>query len=107
MDAAAITERSSRLMETFRCTKYANTRVDRMSGGSRQKINLIIALLHRPDLLVLDEPYQGFDYETYQIFWDFTQGFCRDGGSVVVVSHMHTEKHRFDVMLDLAEGVLR
>ncbi|XVQ09500.1 ABC transporter ATP-binding protein [Spirillospora sp. CA-255316] len=98
--------RSERLMETFRCDKYARTRVDRMSGGSKQKINLIVALLHQPDVLVLDEPYQGFDYETYQIFWAYAERYCQEGGSVVVVSHMHTEKHRFTTMLKLADGTL-
>jgi ABC-2 type transport system ATP-binding protein len=106
MRRAEIAEHSAALMRTFRCEKYARTRVDRMSGGSKQKINLIIALLHRPDVLVLDEPYQGFDYETYQIFWSYTEEFCREGGSVIVVSHMHSEKHRFDAIHNLAEGVL-
>jgi ABC-2 type transport system ATP-binding protein len=98
--------RAARLMEYFRCDTYARTRIDRMSGGSRQKINLIVALLHQPDVLVLDEPYQGFDYETYQMFWSYAEWYRDQGRSVVVVSHMHTEKHRFTTMLKLAEGRL-
>jgi ABC-2 type transport system ATP-binding protein len=97
---------AQRLMAVFRCASYAGTRVDRLSGGTRQKVNLIAALLHSPDVLVLDEPYQGFDYETYLTFWDFTEEFRTSGGAVVVVSHMHSEKERFDAMLDLVDGRL-
>lgn len=61
-------------------------------------------MLHTPDVLILDEPYQGLDYETYLTFWNYAERFRGDGGSVVVVSHMHSEKDRFDAMLDLVEG---
>lgn len=107
MTPEQVAARSAELMETFGCTKYARTRVDRMSGGTRQKVNLIGALLPKPDLLILDEPYQGFDYETYTTFWDYTERFRADGGSVIVVSHMHSELSRFDAMLDLVDGRVR
>lgn len=101
-DAAAA--RASELMDTFGCAKFAGTRVDRLSGGTRQKVNLIGALLHAPRVLVLDEPYQGFDYDTYLRFWSYAEEFRSAGGSVLVVSHMHSEKDRFDAMLDLVDG---
>jgi ABC-2 type transport system ATP-binding protein len=96
--------RSAELMETFGCARFAGTRIDRLSGGTRQKVNLIGALLHTPDVLILDEPYQGLDYDTYLTFWRYAERFRHDGGSVVVVSHMHSEKDRFDAMLDLVDG---
>jgi ABC-2 type transport system ATP-binding protein len=96
--------RAAELMETFGCTRFAGTRIDRLSGGTRQKVNLIGALLHMPDVLILDEPYQGLDYDTYLTFWTYAERFRSDGGSVVVVSHMHSEKDRFDAMLDLVDG---
>jgi ABC-2 type transport system ATP-binding protein len=97
-------ERAAQLLERFNATRYATTRIDRLSGGTRQKVNLIGALLPTPEVLVLDEPYQGFDYETYLTFWDYAEQFRAEGGAVVVVSHMHAEKHRFDAMLRLTEG---
>lgn len=99
-----IAQKAAQLLETFNCTRYTSTRIDRLSGGTRQKVNLIGALLHTPDVLVLDEPYQGFDYDTYLTFWDYAEQFRTDGGAVVVVSHMHTEKDRFDAMLSLSDG---
>lgn len=98
--------RAGELMEHFGCARYAGERIDRLSGGTRQKINLIAALLADPDLLVLDEPYQGFDYETYLTFWDYADQARKAGRAVLVVSHMHTEKDRFDAMLVLRDGTV-
>lgn len=99
-------ERTGELLDLFGATKYADTRIDRLSGGTRQKVNLISALLHDPDLLLLDEPYQGLDYETYLTFWTYAEQFRDRGGSVVVVSHMHTEQYRFDRLLVLTGGAV-
>jgi ABC-2 type transport system ATP-binding protein len=99
--------RSMSLSEEFGCTTFAKTRVSQMSGGTRQKVNLIAALLHQPDVLFLDEPYQGLDYETYGQFWTHTEEARTLGRTVVVVSHMHTELDRFDALLDLRAGVIK
>jgi len=40
-----------------------------LSGGTRQKLNLTLALPHDPDVLLLEETYQDFDWETYLRFW--------------------------------------
>ena len=58
--------------------RYARTRADQLSGGTLAKLNLGLALLADPDLLLLDEPYAGFDWDTYQRFW----GLVADRASV-------------------------
>jgi ABC-2 type transport system ATP-binding protein len=107
MSGAAVTRRGAELMDRYGCRRFADVRVDNLSGGTRQKVNLIAAMLHDPDVLILDEPYQGFDYETYLTFWGHVEEFRQGGGSVVVVSHMHTEKHRFDRLVQVHDGALR
>lgn len=106
LDERTFHRRAAALMERYGCTRFAHRRIDRLSGGTRQKVNLIAALLHDPHVLVLDEPYQGFDYDTYLGFWRHVEQFRSAGGAVVVVSHMHTEKHRFDTLLRLRDGAL-
>ena len=87
-------DRGTRLMDRLRCDDHRRTQGAQLSGGTKQKLNLILSLLHDPELLILDEPYQGFDYDSYLAFWDLAGDMARDGRSVVVVSHlMHDMSH--------------
>lgn len=72
-----------------------------LSGGTQQKLNVVLSELNRPDLILLDEPYQGFDQESYIDFWN--QVFrWRDGGAgVLVVTHMLHDLERVDHVLEL------
>jgi ABC-type multidrug transport system ATPase subunit len=83
-----------------------------MSGGTRQKLNLTLALLSEPAVLLLDEPYQGFDRGTYVNFWDHCDKWRAQGKAVVVVTHMLAELNRVDRVVELPahparEGVHR
>ncbi|CAM5509937.1 ABC transporter ATP-binding protein OS=Streptomyces tendae OX=1932 GN=GUR47_36280 PE=4 SV=1 [Streptomyces tendae] len=82
------------------------TRVGELSGGTRQKLNLTLALMHDPPLLVLDEPYQGFDWDTHQRFWQLAGQLRGRGRSVVVVSHLLHDLQHFDVVHHLSAGRL-
>jgi ABC-type multidrug transport system ATPase subunit len=77
-----------------------------LSGGTRQKLNLTLALLHDPAVLLLDEPYQGFDWETYLRFWDLAARLRARGKAIVVITHLVFEQDRFDVLADLHGGLL-
>jgi ABC-2 type transport system ATP-binding protein len=78
-----------------------------MSGGTRQKLNLALALLADPDLLLLDEPYQGFDRGTYVNFWDHCDSWRAQGKAVVVVTHMLAELGRVDRVVELPAHEIR
>ena len=73
-----------------------------LSGGTRQKLNLALALLTDPAVLLLDEPYQGFDRGTYVNFWDHCERWRHEGKAVVVVTHMLAELSRADRVIELA-----
>ncbi|MEX2984098.1 ABC transporter ATP-binding protein [Streptomyces sp. C36] len=99
------TGRAEELIEELHFAEYRHTRVDDLSGGTRQKLNLTLALMHDPSVLLLDEPYQGFDWETYLRFWSLA-GRLRDSGRcVLVVSHLAWDAERLDVLHQLREGV--
>jgi ABC-2 type transport system ATP-binding protein len=80
-----------------------NTVVRDLSGGTRQKLNLALALLAEPDVVLLDEPYQGFDHGTYTNFWDLVQAWRGADRAVLVVTHMLTELWRTDRVVTLKE----
>ncbi|GAA3257841.1 ABC transporter ATP-binding protein [Streptomyces lavendulae subsp. grasserius] len=92
------------LLELLGCTEYRNERTGALSGGTRQKLNLVIAMMHDPPVLVLDEPYQGFDWQTYLRFWDLTQRLRERGTSLLVVSHLAHDADRFDEICELRDG---
>ncbi|MFI6689661.1 ABC transporter ATP-binding protein [Streptomyces sp. NPDC050485] len=102
----ASTERADELLETLGLERCRDQRVGVLSGGNRQKLNLTLALMHDPPLLVLDEPYQGFDWDTYLRFWEIVEGLRRAGRAVLVVSHLAHDVARFDAVGHLREGRL-
>jgi ABC-2 type transport system ATP-binding protein len=81
-------------------------RVAELSGGTRQKLNLALALVSDPQVLLLDEPYAGFDWETYLRFWDLAAELRARGRALLVVSHLLHETARVDRVLRLAGGRL-
>ena len=72
-----------------------------LSGGTRQKLNLVLGELHSPDLLLLDEPYQGFDQGTYLDFWQQVLSWRDAGKAVVVVTHMLHDLQHVNHVFDL------
>jgi len=78
-----------------------------LSGGTRQKLNLALALLGDPEVLLLDEPYQGFDRGAYVNFWDHVGGWSAAGRAIVVVTHMLAELSRVDRVVDLTPAPRR
>lgn len=72
-----------------------------LSGGTRQKLNLVLGGLGDPDVLLLDEPYQGFDNGTYLDFWQQVWRWRDTARAVVVVTHLLSELDRVDTVLDL------
>ncbi len=77
------------------------TPADELSGGTRQKLSLILGELGAPDLLLLDEPYQGFDQGTYVSFWQQVHRWRSSGRAVLLVTHLLHELDQVDHVIDL------
>jgi ABC-type multidrug transport system ATPase subunit len=93
--------RGNEILAEFGYPLHERVVVRDLSGGTRQKLNLAIALLPDPAVLLLDEPYQGFDHGTYVNFWDHCQTWRARGIAVVVVTHMLAELDRVDRVVEL------
>jgi ABC-2 type transport system ATP-binding protein len=72
-----------------------------LSGGARQKLNLALALLGGARVLLLDEPYQGFDRGAYVSFWEHVAGWRAAGLGVVVVTHLLADLAPVDRVVEL------
>ena len=92
------------IYEALGFARYAHTRADQLSGGTLAKLNLGLALLADPDLLLLDEPYAGFDFDTYQKFWTLVAQRREAGRSVLIVSHFVVDADRFDRVIEVRDG---
>ena len=98
--------RADDLLDSLDYRSYRQRPAGQLSGGTRQKLNLTLALMHDPDVLLLDEPYQGFDWETYLRFWDLAADLRARGIAIVVISHLVFEEGRFDSIYQLRDGRL-
>lgn len=101
-DAAERAQQS--LLKELQFERYRDYRVEELSGGTRQKLNLALALMHDPELLLLDEPYSGFDWETYLKFWEMSERRRDAGMGILIVSHLLAERDRLDRIYSLIDG---
>lgn len=102
-----IEEKIKELMERFRFSQYENETVGKLSGGTRQKLNLCLALVHDPDILILDEPFAAFDWETYLHFWEYVKEKQQTGKTFLIVSHIIYDKSVLNTRYHLKDGVLQ
>jgi ABC-2 type transport system ATP-binding protein len=62
-----------------------------LSGGQQQRLSLLIAVVHRPILLLLDEPTSGLDPQSRRQLWNRIEGLRADGGSILLTTHSMEE----------------
>ncbi|MCA9000374.1 MAG: ABC transporter ATP-binding protein [Planctomycetes bacterium] len=80
--------RSKHLLEQFDLAGRADDPVGQFSRGMRQKVALACALVHRPKLLILDEPLSGLDAPSASLIKEVLRGWADDGGAVLYTSHL-------------------
>jgi len=74
-------------MEETACADRARQRIDQLSGGWRRRANLAAAIVHRPRLLVLDEPTEGLDAETRLVLRRLIDRLRARGAAILLISH--------------------
>ena len=102
-------ERRRRITELFKATSldpFENRPAGKLSGGMKQKLSLCCALIHDPDLLILDEPTTGVDPLSRGQFWDLinTIRARRPQMSVIVATAYMDEAERFDWLVAMDNG---
>ena len=95
-----VDERDSRIEDLMELVdiKYAkDKRVSQLSGGQKQKASLVASLVHRPDILFLDEPTIGLDPTTKRTLWDLIRELNDSGHTIILCSH---DMHEVDMLCD-------
>lgn len=84
-------DRADELLAAFDLQAKAHTRPNRLSGGMRRRLLVARALVHRPQLLLLDEPTAGVDVELRHELWDYLRGLHTGGLTVLLTTHYMEE----------------
>lgn len=86
-DGQAMEERAGRLLELFNLSQWQNELIESYSHGMRQKLLISSALIHQPQLIVVDEPMVGLDPKSARILKDLFRTYVENGGTVFLSSH--------------------
>ena len=97
-------ERIDWILDVAQLQDVKDRRTNDLPQGWRQRLALGCALLHRPDILFLDEPTSGVDPITRQHFWDFIRQLARDGMTVFVTTHYMDEARNCERIVMINEG---
>ena len=79
------------LLERMSLSEDAKRRVGKYSGGMRRRINLIMALVHDPEIAFLDEPTVGMDPQSRRAVWDFIKGLKKQNKTIILTTHYMEE----------------
>lgn len=102
--AAEVARRSQELLEFAGLKEFANRPAAALSGGMQKKLGLACALVHRPKVLLLDEPTGGVDPVARQEFWHLLIGLLRAGSAVLVSTPYMDEAMRFNRVIFMNHG---
>lgn len=98
-------EYSKNYLQYVGMSEHASSRIDKLSGGQQQKIQLGIALMNNPEIIILDEPTKGFDPVNRRILMEMIFDLHKKGSTVVMVSHQMDEVEKIcDRILLLKDG---
>lgn len=81
-------ERKKILFEKFGIDKFAEIKVSDLSTGMKQKVSLVISLVHNPEIIIFDEPTNGLDVLTAKVVTDFLIELKKQGKTIIVSTHI-------------------
>ena len=105
MDRKEFKERMNELSELLDFKDLLKRTVGKLSGGQRRRIDIARALLHRPEILILDEPTTGLDPQTRRLLWDVVMSLRKNENlTVFLTTHYMEEAADADYVIILDHG---
>lgn len=80
--------RRKEMFERFGIDRFAEVKVGNLSTGMKQKVSLVISMVHNPDIIIFDEPTNGLDVLTAKVVTDFLVDLKKQGKTVIVSTHI-------------------
>ncbi len=97
--------RASELLEQLELGEYQQKKVSELSKGMQQKLQFITTILHRPELIIVDEPFSGLDPVNTQVLKDMVFDLAKQGTTVLMSTHvMHQVEEMADRLLMIDHG---
>ncbi len=84
-------KRADEILEQLSLTNKRNSKVKDLSGGMKRRMNIAMATIHNPDILVLDEPSEGLDPQSRRVLWDYIKLQKEKGKTVILTTHLMDE----------------
>ena len=81
-------QRKKALFEKFGIDRFAEVKVANLSTGMKQKVSLVISIVHDPDIIIFDEPTNGLDVITAKVVTDFLTELKNEGKTIIVSTHI-------------------
>ncbi len=97
-------------LEKFEISEYLNKKVETLSKGNKQKIQLIVAVMHNPEVIILDEPFSGLDPVNVELFKTVIRELLAKGKTLIFSSHRMADVEEFCddiIMLKKGETILQ
>lgn len=105
MAPAPARARAMELLEAFGLKAFAHARIEALSKGMAQKVQILSTVVHGPDLVILDEPFSGLDPVNQQVLEELIEAMRREGKTVLFSTHVMQHAERLcDRLLLIAKG---
>ncbi len=88
MDEKFAKKRKARLFKKFGIDKFKEVKVGQLSTGMRQKVQIVVSIVHDPEIIIFDEPTNGLDVLTAKVVTDFLKELRDEGKTIIVSTHI-------------------
>ncbi|MFX1558191.1 MAG: ABC transporter ATP-binding protein [Promethearchaeota archaeon] len=80
-------EKIDDLLGRMNLLERANDKVKKYSGGMRRRVNVLMAVIHDPEIIIFDEPSAGLDPQSRRVVWDFIKDFQKKKSTIILTTH--------------------
>lgn len=84
-------EKTDDLLGKMNLLERASDKVKKYSGGMRRRVNVLMAVIHNPEIIFFDEPSAGLDPQSRRVVWDFIKDFQKKKGTIILTTHSMEE----------------